>query len=226
LRAAVQAVDDAGVDLVAMTGDLLDDIDQLDGCLDALAATRARHGCLAVMGNHEMWRGHDRVLAAYAARRDAGRLRLLTDESVTLEPGGLRVVGVDWPSRSRRRGRLQPNERRERMQRSAELAFADVRDGETVLCLSHHPDFFPFAARKGADLTLAGHTHGGQVALFGAPVFSFAFDYMLGRFKHALGSDVNSTRQAHLFVGGGMGHWVPYRFGVPAEVTVLTLRRA
>lgn len=223
LRAAVKAVDDENVDVVAMTGDLLDDIDQLDGCLDALAATRARHGCLAVMGNHEMWRGHDRVLAAYAARRDAGRLRLLTDESVTLEPAGLRVVGVDWPSRSRKRGRLQPDERRERMQRSADLAFADVRANETVLCLSHHPDFFPFAAKKGAALTLAGHTHGGQVAFFGAPLFSFAFDYMLGRFKHALGE---TTKTSHLYVGGGMGHWVPYRFGVPAEVTVLTLRRA
>jgi uncharacterized protein len=223
LRAAVRAVDDEGVDLVAMTGDLLDDIDQLDACLDALAATTARHGCLAVMGNHEMWRGHDLVLAGYAARRDAGRLRLLTDESVTLD-NGLRIVGVDWPSRSRKRGRLQPDERRERMQRSAEVAFAGVDvERDTIVCLSHHPDFFPFAAAKGAALTLAGHTHGGQVAFFGAPLFSFAFDYMLGRFKHALGT---TSRQAHLYVGGGMGHWVPYRFGVPTEVTVLTLRRS
>jgi predicted MPP superfamily phosphohydrolase len=102
------------------------------------------------------------------------------------------------------------------MDRSAEAAFARVEAGDVVVCLTHHPDFFPRAAERGAALTLAGHTHGGQVALLGIPVFGFAFEHMLGRYTRG---------DAHLFVGAGTGHWLPWRLGVPAEVAVITLRR-
>jgi len=88
---------------------------------------------------------------------------------------------------------------------------------ELVLCLTHHPSFFPYAAQKGAHLTLAGHTHGGQVALLGMPLFWFAFEFMLGRYK---------SKDSHLYVSGGTGHWLPFRLGVPPEVTILTLRAA
>jgi predicted MPP superfamily phosphohydrolase len=103
------------------------------------------------------------------------------------------------------------------MRTSAQRAFADNRPDETVLCLSHHPDFFPLAVEHGARVTLSGHTHGGQVAIFRQPVFRFAFDYMLGRYKRD---------GAHLYVSGGTGHWMPFRVGVNTEVAVLTLRRA
>jgi predicted MPP superfamily phosphohydrolase len=84
-----------------------------------------------------------------------------------------------------------------------------------VLCLSHHPEFFPIAVEKGAHLTLSGHTHGGQVAFFGIPAFAFAFKHMLGRYFE---------KSRHLYVSGGTGHWLPFRLGVPAEVTIVTLR--
>lgn len=213
LRAAVVAMNEAKVDLQVMTGDLIDDLAQLDGTMAALAECRAPHGMLAVLGNHEHWRGLEPILAAYEEVATRAPVRLLVDEAHVLEHAGqrIRVVGVDYPM-----GRRLPGVKEARMRRSAEEGFRGAAPSEElVLCLTHHPDFFPYAAERGAKLTLAGHTHGGQTALLGIPVLGFAFEYMLGRYKRG---------DSHLYVSGGTGHWLPFRIGVPTEVTVLTLR--
>ncbi|ATB50455.1 metallophosphoesterase [Corallococcus macrosporus] len=213
LQAAVRAMNDAKVDLQVMTGDLIDDLDQLDGTMAALSECQARHGMLAILGNHEHWRGLGAIRRAYAdVEANGGPVRLLVDASHAFEHAGqrVRVVGVDYPM-SGRSHRVKA----ERMHQSAEAGFRDVAPEEVVLCLTHHPDFFPLAAERGARLTLAGHTHGGQVAFLGVPAFWFAFKYMLGRYRQG---------DHQLYVSGGTGHWLPFRIGVPTEVTVLTLR--
>jgi len=213
LQDAVQAMNDARVDLQVMTGDLIDDLDQLDDTMAALSECQARHGMLAILGNHEHWRGLGPIRRAYAdVEARGGPVRLLVDASHTFEHAGqrVRVVGVDYPM-SGRSHRVKA----ERMQASAQTAFQGISPDEVVLCLTHHPDFFPLAAERGARLTLAGHTHGGQVAFLGVPAFWFAFKYMLGRYRQG---------DHQLYVSGGTGHWLPFRIGVPTEVTVLTLR--
>jgi hypothetical protein len=213
LRSAVVAMNEAKVDLQVMTGDLIDDLEQLDGTMAALAECRAPHGMLAVLGNHEHWRGLQPILAAYADVEKRAPVRLLVDSAHVLEHAGqrVRVVGVDYPM-----GPRMPGVKQARMRHSAEEAFRGAAPSEeVVLCLTHHPDFFPHAAERGAKLTLAGHTHGGQTALLGIPLFGFAFEYMLGRYKRG---------DSQLYVSGGTGHWMPFRIGVPTEVTVLTLR--
>lgn len=214
---AVEAMNQAGCHLQVMTGDLIDDLEELDATFAALDRCAAPHGMVAILGNHEIWRGRARVLAKYDEVAPRGRVRLLVDASERIEHDGavLRVVGVDYPMGPGGKHRLPPEERDAIMRASAERAFAQAQPGETVLCLSHHPDFFPIAAARGAALTLAGHTHGGQFAVLGMPVFRFAYDFMLGRYR--LGD-------AHLYVSGGTGHWLPWRVGVPTEVTILTLR--
>jgi len=213
VRAAVAAMNEARVDLQVMTGDLIDDLSQLDETMAALETCRASHGMLAILGNHEHWRGLRPIRQSYEdSERRGGPVRLLVDESRVIEHAGqrLRVVGVDYPMSGR-----SMRAKTERMEYSARVAFKDVAPDEVVLCLSHHPDFFPFALERGARLTLAGHTHGGQVAFFGMPLFRFAFDYMLGRYRKGNGQ---------LYVSGGTGHWLPFRIGVPAEVSIFTLR--
>ncbi len=220
LARAVDALDAAGVDLQVMTGDLIDDLEQLEPTMDALERCKAPLGMLAILGNHEKWRSESRVVEAYARRASNGRLRLLVDENMVVEHKGvpLRVVGVDYPMRKdSRRHRLPPEERNAVMRASAEKAWMRVAADELVLCLTHHPDFFPIAAERGAKLTLAGHTHGGQIGLGRIPLFGFAFEHMLGRYKRG---------DSHLYVGAGTGHWMPFRVGIAAEITVLTLRTA
>jgi hypothetical protein len=217
LARAVDAMNRARVDLQVMTGDLIDDLSLLDETFSALTRCRARHGMLAILGNHEKFRDLDRVLAAYDRHRHLA-VRLLVDESLVIEHDGsaLRIVGVDYPMH--RHGSRSPakSERSALMQVSAEKAFRDVGAAETVICLSHHPEFFPLAAERGAALTLSGHTHGGQVAFFGRALLQM-YDYMRGRYRRG---------DAQLYVSAGTGHWLPFRVGVPTEVTVLTLRSA
>lgn len=214
VRAAVEAMNAAEVHLQVMTGDLIDDLEQIDETMEALAACKAPYGMSAILGNHEYWRGLEPILAGYEALAKRAPIRLLVDEAHVIEHQGerLRVVGVDYPM-----ARRNPLLRAQQMQSSAEKAFQGTAPGEVVLCLSHHPSFFPFAAERGAHLTLAGHTHGGQVAFFGFPLFWFVFDYMLGRYK---------LKDRHLYVSGGTGHWLPFRLGIPPEVTIFTLRKA
>lgn len=221
VQRAVEALDREGVDLAVMTGDLIDDLERLEPTLDALEASRAPLGMLAILGNHEKWRDERRVVEAYRRREARGRLRLLVDESATLTHAGvpLRVVGVDFPMDPGVRRRLPPDEQRARMRASAGAAWKGVAPDETVLCLTHHPDFFPHAAERGARLTLAGHTHGGQVGFWGVPLLTpvYPYRYMLGRYREG---------PAHLYVSPGTGHWLPFRVGIPTEVTVFTLRAA
>ena len=216
LTRAVDAMNTAGVDLVVVSGDLIDDLSQFEATLAALERSRARDGVVAVLGNHEKMGNFAAVLAGYAGHRK--RIRLLIDDSLVFDHNGaqLRVVGVDYPM-DVGGGHMLPRPQQDaRMLASATKAFAAVHAGETVLCISHHPDFFPFAAERGAQLTLAGHTHGGQVKLFGRPLI-VAYDHMQGRYRLA---------KAQLDVSAGFGHWLPVRFGVPRELVILTMHAA
>ena len=215
----VRLLNAAQVQLQVMTGDLVDDLHFLEPSFAALESCQAPLGMLCVLGNHEkMHRRLNPIMAAYRARRAAGRLRLLVDESEVLEHKGVRlqVVGVDYPMHVNGQHMLPRVERLRFMQMSAEKAFSSVRREQPLICLSHHPDFFPYAQERGAQLTLSGHTHGGQIALLGKPLFS-TYRYMLGHYQ--LGD-------SHLYVSGGTGHWLPLRYGVPMEVAVITLRSA
>lgn len=215
---AVDALNDANVHLQVMTGDLIDNLQYLEQTFEALERCRATYGMLTVLGNHEKM--HHRlgpVLAAYARRRDRGIIRLLVDGSEAIKHNGavLRVVGVDYPMHENGQHTLRRPERYSLMHESATVAFRHLRPTEeTLVCLSHHPEFFPFAAKHDVRLTLSGHTHGGQVAIAGRPIVS-AYDYMLGHYQLA---------DSHLYVSGGTGHWFPVRYGVPTEVTIITLR--
>ncbi|HET7084572.1 MAG TPA: metallophosphoesterase [Rhizomicrobium sp.] len=89
-----------------------------------------------------------------------------------------------------------------------------------ALCFTHSPDIFPLLPRA-CSLTVAGHTHGGQVVvpLLGRPALYEASRY--GQ-KYALG--VIREDGKILFVATGIGtSWLPLRFGVPPEISVLTL---
>jgi predicted MPP superfamily phosphohydrolase len=102
------------------------------------------------------------------------------------------------------------------MNARAAQAFAGLAPGDTVLALSHHPAFFPFAAARGAKLTLASHTHGAQLRLFGRPLID-PYPFLQGPYQRG---------GSHLDVSAGFGHWLPIRFGVPREIVITTLKGA
>jgi len=94
-----------------------------------------------------------------------------------------------------------------------------LRSGEMNILLSHNPDAFPAAASQGYQLTLAGHTHGGQLAVPGLSRYLNAArlftSYVYGLYREG---------GSLLFVSRGIGTVaVPARLGAPPEVALIRL---
>ena len=91
--------------------------------------------------------------------------------------------------------------------------------GALNVLLSHNPDVFPVAARQGYDLTISGHTHGGQIR-----VELLSEDLNPGRFYTPYVDGVYRRGPASIFVSRGIGTIaLPVRLGAPPEVSLLRL---
>jgi predicted MPP superfamily phosphohydrolase len=101
-------------------------------------------------------------------------------------------------------------------------AMRGKRPDEACLALIHEPDLAFEARAHGADLILAGHTHGGQVRLplLGAP-YTLRMDPRIG-----IASGFQRVESGLLHITAGLGHTVPFRFGVPPEVVWLDIERS
>ncbi len=193
--------------LALVTGDLITAAgDPLDACLRQLARLRANSGILACMGNHENY-----AMVENLTEREGARLGIpfLRGRAQTLRFGGaaLNVAGVDY----QRSGRNY-------------LAGAErlVLPGAYNVLLSHNPDVFPVAVEKGYDLTLAGHTHGGQVTveILHQPINAARFftPFVYGLYRRGAAAE---------YVTRGIGTiGVPVRFGAPPEIALVRLRKA
>lgn len=168
----------------------------------ALAPLAAAAPTFAVLGNHDWYYGGVRVAQAL---RGHG-IRVLANEAVRvgLAAGDVWLAGVDdaWTGRA-----------------DLGRALAAVDRTAPVILLSHVPD--PFARLPdGVALTVAGHTHGGQVCLPGYGPLRTA-TRLPRRFAYGL----NERKGRHLYVSGGVGTTaLPVRFARPPEIAVLTLR--
>jgi predicted MPP superfamily phosphohydrolase len=207
LQRRLDALLDHDPDLVLLTGDFLTMEGQgTPGALArALAPLRRLPGrCFAIFGNHD----HEAVGEVRAALAANGVHLLVDDEAcVSTQLGEVQIVGADWARerRAERIGRLL-----ERFPRRA----AHLR-----LLLLHDPLGFRDVPKGDVDLTLSGHTHGGQLGLV-----SLGFDWTVlarsrwpdhGLFGHG------SNR---LYVHRGTGFYgFPLRIGVPGEASLLEL---
>jgi predicted MPP superfamily phosphohydrolase len=168
----------------------------------ALGRLTAPMGVWAVLGNHDWWLDGPRVRAAL----EAAGIRVLEDASARIDAGSCRF----WLS-----GISDFREARH----DVSAALAQVSDDAPVVAFTHNPDVFPDVPRR-VSLTIAGHTHGGQVyiPLVGRPIVPSSFGE-----RFAIGHIVEDGR--HLFVSPGLGTSIlPVRFLVPPEIPILSLR--
>ena len=194
-------------DLVVMTGDLID----VQRCWVAAGvswlarlSSLARHGVAAIPGNHEYYAGAPFVMNAM---RSAGIEVLLNDSRIVAakDGGGFGLIGVD-DMHGRDRGGPGPR---------LGGALAKLADDRARILLSHQPSFFPRAAACGVDLTLSGHTHGGQLAPFGPMLVERVYGYSSGLVAE------NGSR---LYVNRGFGtSGPPLRLGIRPEITKIVL---
>ena len=166
-----------------------------------LATLRAPMGVYAVLGNHDHWLGAARVQAAL----EGNGIAVLEDRSVHVRRNAcaLSLVGISDFTEG---------------QHDVQRALHDVPAGAAVLAFTHNPDVFPSVPGR-VLLTIAGHTHGGQVWLpgIGRPIVPSEFGQ-----RYAIGHVQEGGRD--LFVSSGVGTSIlPVRFLVPPEITVLQI---
>jgi uncharacterized protein len=202
-------------DLIVLTGDYVTfDANTQRPVVDALSGLKAPYGVYGCLGNHDAWaRVEDSITALF---RQTGT-RMLRGEAVPIVSNGesLNLIGVDFQSSHR----FGPSPAVPNLLGNIEGLV--VRDRVNIL-LSHNPDTFDRAAGMGIDLSMAGHTHGGQAALeFISPELApsrLVTPYVAGLFQRPGGQ---------LYVNRGIGTiFVPIRIGAPPEITVYKLVRA
>jgi uncharacterized protein len=188
---------------------------------EALSVLKAPLGVHAILGNHDWW---DDLAAQRSGQGPVIGRRMLErfgipvyeNDAVRLEKDGhafwLAGLGdqlafVRAMRRRRRAGRRGVDD--------LPATLAKVTDTAPVILLAHEPDIFTQVPER-VSLTLSGHTHGGQVRLFG---YSPRVPSRFGN-RYAYGHIVENNR--HLVVSGGLGCSIlPVRIGVPPEVVMV-----
>ena len=200
----VKRLNRLGLDLVTVTGDLITHgPTHVEAVARALGGLRAKDGAFACMGNHDYFTNGEHLV------RELERhgLSVLRNRGVVVERGGARlyVAGVDdtWTSRH-----------------DVDRALAARPEGAPTVLLAHDPDLFPQAQARGVELTLSGHTHGGQLGVPGVRRWSLA------RFITRWTAGLYRQGRSWLYVNRGAGTTgPPVRLGAPPELAVITLRR-
>lgn len=204
LARVVDASNGLRPDLAFITGDLITKkSDPLDRCLLELRKLRTASGIWGCLGNHELYA----KVEDYAQER--GReldIFFLRKQAAALKFGDsrLNLVGVDYEERA--------PYLRDDVESLMDLSAFN-------LLLAHTPAVFPTAAKQGFDLTLAGHTHGGQINI-----------ELLGTNLNVADLHTPYTKGLYtlptslIYVNSGLGTiGAPVRIGVPPEITLLRL---
>jgi uncharacterized protein len=198
-------------DLIAITGDLVDDrAEDVVHFAAAVGGLQAPLGVYLIPGNHDVYAGWEDVEPQLRAMLP--NATLLVNDARILTRGGasIAVAGTGDPA-----GRLGPAG----VAPDIDLALSAVPPGTTTIALAHNPALWPALAKRGVALTLSGHTHWGQFALPRLG-WSLASPFL----ARAMGA--HSEGDSMLYINPGTGYWgVPFRIGAGPEITVITLRR-
>jgi predicted MPP superfamily phosphohydrolase len=229
LRRAIDMINAVQPDLAVLTGDLITSAhDPLEDGIAELSRLQVPLGVWGCHGNHERWAGVEARTQALFARDGMHVLRQQCVE-LSWRGGRFNLIGVDD-----QRERARPGEPSSMLRSIEGLVRPDIPN----ILLSHNPDTFPRAAALGIELSLAGHTHGGQIRFTlghrqWSPA-SLVTPFVAGLYRLPFGpatpiaSEKTAMRPqqcAFLYVNPGLGTLgLPLRLGMPPEITVLTLR--
>jgi len=211
---------DSPIDLVAVTGDILDfkTIDCLP-LLQRLSGFPSVFGTYAVLGNHDILVDRGSFIEMCAS---AG-LNLLVDERIHLDIEGraIELIGIDW---ARKQTDLAGHVRKAMVVNNDSANQSPTNQEAARILLAHHPSVFRAAAARHAHLVLSGHTHGGQLNLLQPTINRSAIG--LGTLAHRYSWGIYESGVSRLHVTSGIGSWFPFRVNCPSEIAVLTVRRS
>lgn len=201
-------------DLICFLGDLQNIRPQeIYPVRDLLSSLHAKDGVVSVLGNHDYSEYiHDDPAIEVANERETVSLerqfgwRLLLNEHFAIHQGGDSIVVAG----------------EENFSKPDRANFQKTMDGISgrpfVIMLQHVPGAWPHEILSSGRvaLTLSGHTHGGQMSIFGLRPTRIMERYDLGLYQ---------KNGCMLYVTAGIGGLIPFRFNMPAEITVLNLHK-
>jgi len=236
VRRVVDMANGVGADLAVVTGDLITGVhDSLSDCVEEVSRLHAPLGVYGCNGNHEIYaRAED--LAQRLFQQHGMKMLRRENAVIPFRGAKLNLIGVDYQRERMPSGRKVP------MLANVEPL---VRSDMPNILLSHNPNTFNRAAEMGIELSLAGHTHGGQVQVEILDVSlspaRFITDYVAGLYHRPLSMPTEPKRMgetiklmpnapkglAALYVNRGIGTvGAPVRLGAPPEITHIVLRCA
>jgi hypothetical protein len=237
VRRAVDMTNDLGSDLTVVTGDLITGShDPIADCVEEVSRLHAPLGVWGCNGNHEIYADAEQLAGELFAQHG---MKMLRQENAVLEFHGAKfnLIGVDYQRERNLNGH--------RTQMLSNMDSLIRRDVPNIL-LSHNPNSFNRAAELGIELSLAGHTHGGQIQVeildHRLTPARFISDYIAGLFERPLYQPSHeilvqaepdapkgnpNPNASRLYVNRGLGTvGAPVRLGVPPEISLIVLRRA
>jgi len=194
LASVIKEVNKLEPDYILVTGDFLQKAGEVGELKDLLQGLRAKNAVFYVLGNHDFWIGGEEPLRE--ALDGLGWVRL-NDRSVETEK--IIFFGTERPW-------------------GKEENFAFSESEKLKIALAHDPDEWENTAALGADVTMSGHTHGGQVrfGLFGPMILPSKYGAMMAE-------RVLSKAGSVMLISRGLGK--PYlRFCNPTEITMIDIR--
>jgi len=233
VRRAVDMANELGADLAVVTGDFITGAgDPIAECIEEIRRLRAPLGIYGCNGNHEVYADAEDLAQELFARQGMKLLRHQS-ELISFRGAKLNLIGVDYQRERAPGGR-----------RVTTLVGLEplVRKDVINILLSHNPNTFNRAAELGVELSLAGHTHGGQIQVeildHRLSPARFITDYVAGLYLRPLFTPARTVASqiflraatlqgphSAIYVNRGLGTvGAPLRLGVPPEISLLTLR--
>lgn len=207
-QAVVKASNALGVDLIVVTGDLIDgSIDDRRQDIEALRELRAPDGVYVIPGNHEYFFDNKAWIQHFVS---LGMMPLSNSHTVIERQGAQVVLAGVTDVTAPETGFPPPD---------LPHALAGAPKDAPVILLDHQPRNARDAASHGVALQLSGHTHGGMI---------LGLDRLIALANGGFVSGLYTIGNMQLYVNNGTALWPGFavRLGKPSELTRMTLRRA
>lgn len=219
LERAIDSINAQKADVVVFTGDMQNKVpDEIFPDTTLLASIKAKDGVYSVLGNHDYAMYVD-TLDDYGQYVNLG-IRTSIDEEM-----GWNLL-INGRHKIRRGDQfiviagMDNDGDGVRFPQQGDLSYAlyGIKRNDFVVMLEHDPSSWKrkILPHSHTQLTLSGHTHGGQFSIFG---------WSLANLKYKENSGLYDEGGRYLYVSNGLSGVVPFRFGAPAEITVITLHK-
>ena len=236
LQSVIDSINAQEPDLICFTGDFVSfGVEEALLFTEMLCQLHAKDGIASVLGNHDFALYHhglssarkkEKVEQLATYQRDTLGWKLLRNQSFTITRGSdaLHIIGVDNASCQ---GQGFRTIYQADLPKAMRLPDSILASSPFSILLSHDPSHWLGEVVPTTDipLTLSGHTHAGQMRIFGYPLSSLMFTDSEGWYHTTPDySTLHLTTQS-LYINTGIGCTLPVRVGVPAEITVITLKK-